>query len=253
MGAALYNGWQSANLNATFTIISPNSKPAPADNTTYYSAAEDAAEALSQATIIIMAVKPQVMEQVCAHLKPYVSDQALIVSIAVGQPLSNFATYFSPAQPIIRIMPNTPVAIGKGTSICVASPSCTDTHKASIDALLAPSGQNHWLEDETLMNAAGAISGSGPAYLFYFIEALTAAAQNAGLPKDMAESLARQTIIGSAHLAEQDATTPAATLRENVTSPGGTTQAALSRLMDGEFQTILNQAIEKAVKRSAEL
>lgn len=248
MGQALHNGWQTAGLNAT--IIDP---AAASTNPDIYASAEAAAAPLAQATVIVLAVKPQIMKQVCAGLKPHIPDNALILSIAAGQTLTNYGTYFGPEHPVIRTMPNTPAAIGKGISVSVASPTCTPEHKATADTLLAPTGQHHWLEDEALMNAVTAVSGSGPAYLFYFIEALTEAAKATGLPADLAEALARQTIIGSAHLVEHEAATPAATLRENVTSPGGTTAAALERLMDGEFQTIINEAVNKAIKRGEEL
>ncbi len=250
MGQALHKGWVNAGLNANYTIIAPT---ASKTNPDLYPSIQAASNALKSCDIILLAVKPQIMATICEELKPLITPKALIISIAVGQTLQNLTTYFSPKQPIIRVMPNTPSAIGKGVSGLVANSKCSATHKEQATRLFTPSGTIHWLDNETLINSLAAISGSGPAYLFYFIEALTKAAKHAGLPDDLAATLARNTITGSAALAEANPQSSATTLRQNVTSPGGTTQAALSRLMDGELQQILNQAITKAIKRGEEL
>jgi len=250
MGQALHQGWVKAGFNAHYSIIAPK---ASKTNPDLYPSIEAASDAIKACDIILLAVKPQMMAAICAELKPLIAQDTLVISIAVGETLENFATYFNAAQPVIRVMPNTPSAIGKGVTGIIANTHCSAAQKEITTQLFTPFGSVHWLNDEDMINRLAAISGSGPAYLFYFIEALTEAAKHAGLPADLASALARETIIGSAHLAEAEPSTTPAKLRQNVTSPGGTTEAALSRLMDGDFQTILNEAITRAIKRGEEL
>ena len=151
-------------------------------------------------------------------------------------------------------MPNTPAAIGEGVTVAVANSHVTEEQKRQADALLRATGEVRWIENEAKMDAVTALSGSGPAYVFLLIETLAKAGENQGLPAEMAMRLARQTVIGSAALAERDAAIPAATLRQNVTSPGGTTAAALKVLMDsGEMQALFDRALDAATRRSREL
>lgn len=252
----MLRGWLASDIDAQYNVIEPHGAPnfiKDEPRVTYAETVTEIAENLVKTDICILAVKPQVMKDVCAVLKPLITPNCLILSVAAGQNIGNFESYFGEQQPIIRIMPNTPAAIGKGMSVAVANAHPTNEQKDLSTKLLECSGKVEWVEDETLMDAVTAVSGSGPAYIFYLIEALTKAGENAGLDADMAMTLARQTVIGSAALAEQDADTPASTLRENVTSPNGTTQAALDVLMDGRLQEIYNEALIAARERGKEL
>lgn len=206
----------------------------------------------SQWDILVLAVKPQSMDALCGSLKDLRKDLP-ILSIAAGKSLGYFAAKFGETQPVIRAMPNTPAAIGKGMSVAVASPAISAETKANVNFLVSCFGKMEWVKDENLMDAVTAVSGSGPAYVFYLIESLAQAGVASGLDKDFAVTLARQTVIGAAALAEDSLDMSAEKLRENVTSPNGTTAAALSSLMDGRFQDVLNEAVAKATARSKEL
>lgn len=267
MGGSLLRRWLSDSRFSHITVIEPFGLPAEFQNhpsithLTSPNRGEDneaGAQASSRSRwggspdIIILAVKPQNMAELCTALKPYISG-ALILSIAAGTPLSFFETQFGPQTPIIRTMPNTPAAIGKGATVAVANAACTAAHKALADSALSGTGLVEWITDETLMNAVTALSGSGPAYVFHLIEALEKAGTDIGLPPALAAGLARQTVIGSAALAAESPDITPATLRQNVTSPGGTTEAALKVLMNGEFQDILTSALQAAKRRGEEL
>lgn len=204
--------------------------------------------------VIILAVKPQVMADVASSIKHLVTPDTLILSIAAGKTISFFETIFGVGQPIIRVMPNTPALVGKGISVLCGNPAVTQTQKQTAMDLLAAVGHAEWMDDESLMDAVTAVSGSGPAYVFYLIEAMTAAGITAGLPAALAETLARQTVIGAAALTDKESETSAATLRQNVTSKGGTTEAALNILMSNDGLTdLMTRAIAAAKKRGEEL
>ncbi len=251
MGSALLNGWLNSPINAQFNIIEPNKINIP--NVAYFPTPEAAKNALNSTQILILAVKPQIMPDICAALKPHISSKTAILSIAAGQTIENFETHFGKTQPIIRAMPNTPAAIGKGISVAITNAHISAPQKELAALLLQCAGKLEWITDENLMDAVTAISGSGPAYIFHLIEILTAAGNNAGLPPALSTTLARQTVIGSAALAETEPQTPAETLRKNVTSPGGTTAAALEILMNGQWQEIFNRAITAAKERGIQL
>ncbi len=256
MGGAMLKGWLNSTIDAHYNIIEPFGKPDFLDrysNATYGKRVDDIAEQIAESDICILAVKPQMMKDVCASLKAHISPTCLIASVAAGQMIANYESYFGESQPIVRVMPNTPAAIGQGMSVLCANPHANDAQKQLITRLLDCSGKTAWVDDEGLMNAVTAVSGSGPAYIFHFIEALAQAGEQAGLDGKTAMTLARQTVIGSAALAGAEESTPASTLRENVTSPNGTTAAALQVLMDGRFQDILNEAINAAKTRGEEL
>ncbi len=256
MGGAMLRGWLNSDIDAHYVVVEPNGEPEfikSEERVTFADSAQGIAQSAAQSDICILAVKPQVMKAICEVLAPLISKECLILSIAAGQTIANFENYFGSDQPIIRVMPNTPAAIGKGMSVAVANPHASDEQKALTTQILECSGKAEWIDDEDLMNAVTAVSGSGPAYIFYLIEALAKAGENAGLDQNTAMTLARPTVVGSAALAENDADTPASTLRENVTSPNGTTQAALDVLMDGRMQEIFNEALLAAKKRGEEL
>lgn len=251
MGGALLQGWHDSDLNIEVTVIDPHVTPSSVID--HAKTPAEAAENLAGADVIILAVKPQVMAHICADLKSYTPEKALIISIAAGQSIANYESYFGAAQPIIRTMPNIPAAIGKGITVGVANAHVSAQQKSTAAAILECSGVFEWVEDESLLNAVTALSGSGPAYVFHLIEMLTAAGESIGLAPALAETLARQTVIGSAALAEADSHLSATTLRENVTSPGGTTAAALEVLMNGELEKIYKTALAAAKKRGEEL
>ena len=153
----------------------------------------------------------------------------------------------------MRVMPNTPAQVGRGISVCVGDERVTAEDRSVLTQLLEAIGQVRWIEDEALMDAVTAVSGSGPAYVFHLIECLGAAGAKAGLPEDLAAKLALQTVMGAGRLAAESGTPPG-TLREQVTSPGGTTAAALSVLMEGgRMQTLFDEAVEAARARGEEL
>lgn len=251
MGAALLDGWLGAKLPAAFSVIEPHD--IVQDKIPHYRTVPDAIEDLKKAEIVILAVKPQTMNEVCTQLKTLIGPKTLILSIAAGRTLAGFASFFGAAQPLIRSMPNTPAAIGKGMTVAIANKHVSPAQKTLAADLLKCAGAFEWIEDETLLDAITALSGSGPAYVFYLIEMLAASGKKLGLSADLAMTLARQTVIGSAALAESEPKISADTLRHNVTSPAGTTEAALKVLMDGRAQAIFDDALAAAKKRGKEL
>jgi pyrroline-5-carboxylate reductase len=246
MGSAMVRGWVASKVADKIYVIEPSGLPGDLQNM-------DIVELVEQTVpsdIIVLAVKPQMMDAVCQTLDP---GSATILSIAAGQKIANFEKHFGDAQPVIRSMPNTPAAIGEGMTVAVANKNVTPAIRKIADDLLRATGQVEWIDNEELMDAVTALSGSGPAYVFYLIETLAKAGESVGLTTGFAMTLARQTVIGSAALAADDSETPAAILRKNVTSPGGTTEAALNVLMDGRMQDLFSEALAAATARSKEL
>ncbi len=253
MGEAMLRSWLNLNLVSHITVIDPT--PIPEDliclsEVSYLDKYDNTAISTD---FLILAVKPQVLKNACSSLAQNISKECTIISIAAGQTIENLESVFSPSSPIIRVMPNTPASIGKGVSVATSNASVQEGIKSSVSALLESCGQCHWLNDEHLMDSVTALSGSGPAYIFYLIEALAQSGEKLGLPQDMSMDLARQTVIGSAALAEFCSDTSAEQLRKNVTSPGGTTQAALEKMMDGRLQSLLDEALTAAKHRAEEL
>jgi pyrroline-5-carboxylate reductase len=180
--------------------------------------------------------------------------KALFLSIAAGKTLEYFAQALGADASVVRAMPNTPAAIGKGVSVCVASTNVSESQRTLCTALLEAVGAVAWIDNEKLMDAVTALSGSGPAYVFYLIECMAAAGQAAGLPAELADMLARRTVAGAGALVEASDDESTATLRRNVTSPNGTTEAALNVLMgENGLAPLLRHAVEAAARRSKEL
>lgn len=199
---------------------------------------------------VIFAVKPQTLPDIIGD---YARFNALFISIAAGKPISFFEQYLGVKARIIRAMPNTPASIGKGITVAYAGTNATQGDRATAASLLGAVGEVLWVDDERLMDPVTALSGSGPSYVFLLIEALTKAGTEIGLNAALAEKLARQTVIGSAALAAAT-DTPASNLREAVTSPGGTTEAAMKILMaDGGLQDLFSRALKAASERAKEL
>ncbi|WP_068310343.1 pyrroline-5-carboxylate reductase [Polycladidibacter hongkongensis] len=208
----------------------------------------------STAAVCVLAVKPQMMGVATPQVQALAKGQTLFVSVAAGISLDVLADTLSTRTPIVRAMPNTPAAIGKGITALIGNCICGEEHLALAEALLQAVGSTVRLTDEAQMDAVTAVSGSGPAYVFYLIECMTAAGVAQGLPEVLAANLATSTVSGAGQLA-QSSSEGAAHLRKNVTSPNGTTAAALSVLMhpqDGIAPTV-DQAIEAATLRSIEL
>ena len=210
-------------------------------------------KAKAEAAAIVIAVKPQTAPEAVPPLGLYVGKSTLVVSIMAGRTLSFLENALPPGTAIVRAMPNTPAAISRGITVAVPNAKVSARQRKLATDLLAAIGTVEWVADEALMDAVTAVSGSGPAYIFLLAEAMTKAGIAAGLPEGLASRLARETVAGSGELLHRS-DLDAGTLRQNVTSPGGTTAAALGVLMGpGGFDALLTEAIVAATKRSREL
>jgi pyrroline-5-carboxylate reductase len=257
MGYAMLSGWlESAKLlPSEVLVVEPNGalreRAAKLGAATAASAADLPAQLAP--TLVIFAVKPQVMREVVPDYRALAAKGATFLSIAAGIGISVFEDLLGASAPVVRCMPNTPAAIGKGMMVVFSNANVTGAAKDFVADLLSSSGAVTTIADEGLMDAVTAVSGSGPAYVFHFIEALTVAATQAGLPADTARLLAIQTVYGAASLAAQSGDDPG-TLRQQVTSPNGTTAAALGVLMGEDRLTrLVGEAVEAARLRSIEL
>ncbi|MCB2128556.1 MAG: pyrroline-5-carboxylate reductase [Rhodobacteraceae bacterium] len=204
--------------------------------------------------IVLIAVKPQMMGEALPQLAAMGGGRTLFVTVAAGTTIATYEKVLGAGTPIVRAMPNTPAAIGRGITAIAGNAHATDAHLTQAESLLAAVGQVVRLAGEGQMDAVTAVSGSGPAYVFHLIETLAAAGEAEGLPAPLALQLARATVAGAGALAEAADETPAQ-LRVNVTSPGGTTAAALAVLMDAEagFPALLRRAVHAAAERGREL
>ena len=208
---------------------------------------------IATATVVVIAVKPQTAPEAVPPLAPYVGKTTLVLSIMAGRTIGFLEKSLPPGTAIVRAMPNTPAAIGRGISVAVANANVSIRQRKQATNLLAAIGKVEWVSSEALMDAVTALSGSGPAYLFLLAEAMTKAGIAAGLPAELASNLARETVTGSGELLHRS-NLDAAALRQNVTSPGGTTAAALEVLMGPRgFDELLTQAVAAATRRSRAL
>ncbi|MCB1382219.1 MAG: pyrroline-5-carboxylate reductase [Notoacmeibacter sp.] len=205
------------------------------------------------ADLVVLAVKPQVMASVVPEYQRFADGGATFLSIAAGTKIAFLEDILGAETPVIRCMPNTPAAIGRGMMVTVSNARVSSAMAGQVESLLAANGAVDTVDEEALMDPVTAVSGSGPAYVFHFIECLTAAGEAAGLPARTAALLARQTVLGAAELAASSSDTPAR-LREQVTSPNGTTAAALAVLMgEKRLEKLVGEAVEAARLRSVEL
>ncbi|TVR97027.1 MAG: pyrroline-5-carboxylate reductase [Rhodospirillales bacterium] len=204
--------------------------------------------------VIVLAVKPQVMDGVVAGYRGFAGAGTVVLSIAAGRTVASFRRVLGDQAQVVRAMPNTPASVHRGISVACAGPAVTAAQRALCTGLLEAVGGVIWIEDESLMDAVTAVSGSGPAYVFLLTEALAAAGIEAGLPEAMAGRLARETVIGAASLLSATDASPDV-LRQGVTSPGGTTEAALGVLMaePGGLRALLVAAVRAAAERSRTL
>ncbi|WP_417408466.1 pyrroline-5-carboxylate reductase [Hoeflea sp.] len=253
MGGAMLNGWLNAGTDpAAIVVIDP--KPSEVMAARLASAGvrcESAAPEGMTAGILMLAVKPQIMDAVIEGLTGLVGPKTVSLSVAAGKTLAYFEERLGGA--VVRSIPNTPAMVGRGITGAVANAAVSAEAKAEIEKLLSVCGPVEWVEDEALIDAITAVSGSGPAYVFYLAECMAEAGRKCGLPADLAMRLARATVTGAGELMHQSPD-GAATLRQNVTSPNGTTAAALAVLMaeDG-IQPLFDKALRAAADRSREL
>lgn len=256
MGEALLRGWCAAGFSADRTIaIEPDSQKAEAISDRFgirvVADAEDLGTSAAPAAVVF-AVKPQALDEVAPRYRRFSSD-SVFLSIAAGRTIASLDRLLGMDAAVVRAMPNTPAAVGLGATVACSGANVSSEQRRLCQRLLAAVGSFHWVDDEALIDAATAVSGSGPAYVFLLAECLAEAGAAAGLPEGLAASLARDTVAGAGTLLQR-AQEPAAELRQNVTSPGGTTAAALAVLMaeDG-LGPLLKRAVQAAAHRSREL
>jgi pyrroline-5-carboxylate reductase len=252
MGGALLSGWLAQGLDARHLgVIEPH----PSDEIRALAAKgvrlNPSQQDFGVASTLVVALKPQMFREAGPALKAFVAPATLVVSIMAGTTIASISEVCGGS--VVRAMPNTPAAIGRGITVAVAANHVSAAQRAVADALLRATGSVEWIDDESLMDAVTAVSGSGPAYVFLLAEELARAGVEAGLPVELATKLARETVSGSGELLHRSEEA-SATLRQNVTSPGGTTAAALEVLMgpDG-MQPLLIRAVAAATRRSKEL
>jgi pyrroline-5-carboxylate reductase len=252
MGGAMLSGWLAQGLDArSLGVIEPH----PSDEIRALAAQgirlNPSPREIGAAAALVVALKPQMFREAGAMLKSFAGPATLVVSIMAGTTIASIEQVCGGM--VVRAMPNTPAAIGRGITVAVAASDVSPAQRAVADALLRATGSVEWISDEGLMDAVTAVSGSGPAYVFLLAEELARAGVEAGLPPALATRLARETVAGSGELLHRSELS-SATLRQNVTSPGGTTAAALDVLMakDG-LQPLLTRAVAAATRRSKEL
>ncbi len=253
MGGALLQGWIGLGVDPDRIVAI---EPQPAASIAALAARgvrinPDPASICADA--IVIAVKPQIAAEIMPNVASLVSPSAVVISIMAGRTIGFLAGALPHNAAVVRAMPNTPAAIGRGITVAVANSRVSSAQRQLADALLRAAGAVEWIDDEALMEAVTAVSGSGPAYVFLLAESLARAGEKAGLPAELAVRLARATVAGSGELLHRSSV-DAAILRQNVTSPGGTTAAALGvlRAPDG-LDLLMERAIAAATRRSREL
>lgn len=255
MGGALLSGWVAGGDVApkTLAILDPN--PGTAAQDIIAKGARSFAVPSTEfgsIEIVLLAIKPQMFSKLAPDIARVLSEDALVISVLAGTSLSSLQSVFK-TQALIRAMPNTPASIGQGITAFTAAAGVTEAQKAKAKMLLSAGGPVHEVETEALIDVVTAVSGSGPAYVFYMVEALEAAAIKAGLPAEIAPAFARQTVVGAGALLGQSTDT-ATQLRQAVTSPNGTTQAALDVLMaENGLPLLMRETVKAALKRAKEL
>jgi pyrroline-5-carboxylate reductase len=255
MGSALLAGLGRGEKFGRVLVIEPNAAPDVVELCRAKNFALFARVEPSDAPVdaLVLAIKPQMLEAAAPALAPLIGADTLVLSILAGKRIADLASRL-PARAFVRAMPNTPAAVGRGVTGAYPSPGVEPGQRSLAQTLLSAVGSVEWVETEELIDAVTAISGSGPAYVFYLAECLAAAGVAAGLPDELAARLARATVEGAGELMHRSPDASPGRLRENVTSPGGTTAAALGVLMaeDG-LEPLLTRAVAAAKKRAAEL
>ena len=250
MGSALAAGWLAAKAPPELIIVDPD--PSKIVQDWIEAGRVQISAAPRPVDVLILAVKPQIFPEAARGLEAWVGEETLVISIMAGISIHQIRAALNAAR-VLRVMPNTPGAIGKGVSVIAAPEDVSDEDIAIARDLLAPLGRVEGPVDEGLMGVVTAVSGSGPAYVFLLAEAMASAGEAEGLDAELAARLANQTLIGAAALLEQSGETPGA-LRKAVTSPGGTTQAAIDELMgNGQLPSLMRKAMKAAAMREKEL
>ena len=252
MGGAMLTGWLAQGLDPKRVVVI---EPHPSDEIKALAAQgirlNPTPKEAGEVDTLVVAVKPQSFREAGAVLKPFTGSSTLVISIMAGTTIASLEAGVGGS--VVRAMPNTPAAIGRGITVAVPSKKVSAAQRAIADALLRATGPVEWVDKESLMDAVTAVSGSGPAYVFLLAEELARAGVAAGLPAELATKLARETVAGSGellHRSEQSS----ATLRQNVTSPGGTTAAALEVLMGSDgMEKLMTRAVAAATQRSKDL
>jgi pyrroline-5-carboxylate reductase len=254
MGGALALGWLEGGLApSSLTILEPNPSEEIGSLAASRGVSLNAAN-FAPPDVLVLAVKPQSLDAAASKIAPFTDRRTLVLSILAGKTIANLKARLPRARAVVRAMPNTPAAIGRGVTAAYANLDVTAEQRRWSERLFGAVGAFHWLDDEAAIDAVTAISGSGPAYVFALTEALAAAAEKLGLPPELAMSLARGTVEGSGELMRRESATSPATLRRNVTSPGGTTAAALAVLQgEGGLDGLMERAAAAARARAAEM
>ena len=256
MGSAMLTGWLERGSAAEVVVVEPaGASVAPFASRPGVTCVADVTGVAPgyRPDVVVFAVKPQSMDDVAPGYSRYAPAGAAFLSIAAGKTIGYFVQRLGSDAAIVRAMPNTPAAVGRGITVLCANDKVSAAQRAICSELLAAVGDTAWIEDESLMDAVTAVSGSGPAYVFLLIECLAQAGVRAGLPADLAQRLALATVAGSGELARRSHERPAV-LRQNVTRPGGTTAAALSILMGPTgLAELMERAVAAATNRSREL
>ena len=257
MGGAMLSGWLDQGMDAAaMTVVEPHPDISSSLTRRHGITVVEAPEAIDpdvRPDVVVFAVKPQVVGAVVPGYTRFLATGSVFLSIAAGKTIATFEQALGSDAAVVRAMPNTPAAVRRGITVACANGRTTAEQRALCSRLLEAVGAVAWVEDEALMDPVTAVSGSGPAYVFLLVECLTAAGMNAGLPADLAERLARITVTGAGELLHRSEE-HAETLRQNVTSPGGTTAAALEVLMGPRgLEPLMTAAVEAARKRSREL
>jgi len=252
MGGAMLSGWLARGLDPRRVVVV---EPFPSQEIRGLAAKgirlNPPPKDIGAAATLVVALKPQAFREAGPGLKPFAGPSTLVVSIMAGTTIASIAAVCGGS--VVRAMPNTPAAIGRGITVAVAAKNVSAGQRAVADALLRATGSVEWVADEGLMDAVTAVSGSGPAYIFLLAEELARAGVEAGLPQELASNLARETVAGAGELLHRSELS-SATLRQNVTSPGGTTAAALEVLMGANgLASLLTRAVAAATRRSREL
>lgn len=257
MGGAMLRGWLEGGFSADeIAVIEPSRASVEPILEHHAVRVYDSIGALGadyRPGIIVFAIKPQMMDEAVPDYRTMAEAGALIMSIAAGKTINYYENKLTKAAGVVRAMPNTPASVGRGVTAAISNMNVTEEERALCDELLSAVGQVVWLTDEAQMDAVTAVSGGGPAYVFLLVECLAAAAEAEGLPPDLAMQLARITVAGAGELLHQSAD-PAAKLRKAVTSPGGTTEAAIQVLHEtGAMRDLMARAIHAATERSKDL
>ena len=253
MGGAMLEGWLEGGLDPDGTVVVD---PHPSDALRELCAGRGVRlnpAAVQPPEALVLGIKPQGLEAAGPSVAPLVGPGTLLVSIVAGKTVADLRGRLPGAGPVVRAMPNLPASIGRGATGAYASPEVTEGQREVATALLRAVGVVEWVGEEGLIDAVTALSGSGPAYVFHLVECMAAAGAAAGLPADLAQRLARATVEGAGELLHRS-DLPPGTLRENVTSPGGTTAAALGVLMgEGGLEPLMREAVAAAKRRAQEL